>query len=300
MLSKKEYTFLIVSSICLLLAGWFYFGSPNEKEPRQIEAIIVPNNSKWQQDRLMAGLEQAAKELAVEISYKTVSKEEYVIQQEEGNTNLRDLEGVILYGGPLKKGVIASQEKVVNLEVASYKKESVVSTEFQKGKSLGAYIQATHPVIEEVIYWQDSTSPNSTERTEGLKEELPTQKIEGIIGSVETVMEKVTSFSSSGRVCLIMDTGQQVSDYQAYTSRGKDEPIKSYVIDFSDSILVAIDREEIEAAVFQDEYSRGYQSVYQLINKGAENLVSIPEISIINQENLFSKELEPLLFPHNE
>ena len=307
MVNKRGRVFLIISSIFLVLSGWFYFGSPtNDKNP-QIEVLIAAEENKWQLDRLKAGLEQAAKELDSEVIYTEVSRSEYRRQQEEVSTRTDDMYKGILYGGPVDRKLVEKNQEIVNLEAADFQhkmneKEKIVSADYQRGATLGKYLSRQLSTTSQVVYWQDKSCADPEGRVAGLERHLKSkQQIDCVSGKVETLIQRLNSYSNGKNVSLVMDTPQQLTDYLESSKHDESKNyLRGYLLEFSDKILVAIDDGDILAAVFQDDYSRGYQSIYQLIDSDQKKKQKNLGDRVIDKQNLFSQDLEPLLFPYNE
>lgn len=307
MVNKRGRVFLIISSIFLLLSGWFYFGSPTTEKHPQIEVLIAVGENKWQLDRLKAGLEQAAQELDAEIIYTEVPKKEYRHQQENISSKTGDLYKGVLYGGPADRKKVKKNQAVLNLETADFqqktdKKEKDISTDFQRGAVLGKYLADRSPTNSCIVYWQDENCATPEDRKAGLERYLGSKvQIDCVSGKVEKLMQHLNSYSGQMKVNLIMDTPQQLTDYLESSKRGAGtDYLQGYLLEFSDKVLAAIDDGDISAAVFQDDYSRGYQAIYQLIGTDQKSNQQVSKEQIISKQNLFSRDLEPLLFPYNE
>lgn len=307
MINKRGRVVLIISFIFLIFSGWFYFDSPTNDKNRQIEVLIATQGNKWQLDRLKAGLEQAAKELNSEVFYTEIPRSDYRRKQKEISGRTGDMYKGILYGGPVDHKVVEKNQEIINLEAVDFqpkmaKNEKTVNTDFQRGSTLGNYLNKQLLATSQIVYWQDKSCADPEGRVAGLKSHLKgKQKITCVSGNVNTLIHYLNNYSKEKNVRLVMDTPQQLTDYLESSKHGGNQNyLRGYLLEFSDKVLAAIDDGDILAAVFQDDYSRGYQSLYQLIDSNQKKAEKISKDQIIDKQNLFSQELEPLLFPYNE
>lgn len=291
-----------ISLTCLILASLFYFTSPTSASRKQIGVFLVTGENKWALDQLKTGLEQAAKELDVELVYQEVPAADFDKQQESLARQLEETDGIITAGILEPEKLFTDEKPLIDLEISDFDqvqaKVKQTTTDYQLGATLGKALTAR--TTGRISYWKSPRVLHSEDRGTGLHEHLASgQVLAPMIGSATTILAELAK--ETAPLTLVLDDVQQLTEFQDATGKGNlPAGLSVYVLDFSNQVLAAIDRQEIVGGILQDNYSRGYQSLYQLVGDKESHQRRLPDNYFVTKDNLFSPALEPLVFPYKE
>lgn len=297
-LNRKKITFYL-SLLSLVLGSLFYFTSPAAPQRKQVGVVLVTGENKWATDQLKAGLEQAAKELNVELLYQEIATNDVENQRQSLSEELADTVGVITYGLADPQKIVTDAAALIDLTQNEFTQQDAEqrTTDYQRGASLGEVLSAKGATT--IVYWQSGQVADEQGRAQGLADNLATgQQLQAVRGDATQLLQVL---QQDPLASLVLDGPQQLAAYTEAVTQSK-QPLRKelFLLEFSDQILAAIDQEEVVGAVLQDDYSRGYQSLYQLVGTAADKQRRLPNDRIVTKDNLFSPLLEPLVFPYKE
>lgn len=282
-------------------------------ESRKISVIVRENNNETY-ETIRQGMEQAALDLHVEISFITLTKrndwqEQISLLEREINNGA---EAVILSAANAKELTKAAEEAAKHVPIiviespieSTIISTSIIGQDYAMGRALGERLVYTGSYGSKILVIESSEGcENIKNREQGLLDALNGGN--AIIKKVKLTDEGDPAEKMNQ--ILNEDTPDILVTLEPYTlslaanakENGGYNVMRLYGIGASGRFAPSMERGIIDTAIVQNDFNMGYLSVrgaVQRLNNKNQDEVEI-EYAIISNYNMYTKEHQRLLFP---
>lgn len=306
---------LLVSSLVLLKEG-----GKKEIVVYDISVIIRgKNNEEW--SIIKAGMEQASSEMNVNLRFISLLEENNVEEQKDYLEKAIDSGTDAIIISPSDYTALSNIIENTNKKVPIVLFESKIDTKqnipyiscdnYKLGKKLAEEVIRNGNTRKNIIIAKSDLEFSSlVDRYNGFKDEINKSKntyevIElpkddsKLYNEIRNIMEE-----DQETVLVAFETGDLEAIGRAKKYIINDTNVKYdtevYGIGRTSTIISLIEEEIINATVIQNEFNIGYLSINTAVNKighkKIDNKINI-ESTVINSENMYSKENQKILFP---
>ena len=316
---KLKNGILIVIAFILMLCV-IYIASldvSNEESGRgftDISVIIRETNSDTY-ETIRQGMEQAASDMDVELSFITLTNRND--WQEQGKLIAREMnngaQAIILSAADSKMlapavetaskkaPVISIESNVDSPEIAA----SVVGQDYNMGKALGERIVYTGAYERKILILDSSLAcSNIQEREKGLLDTLDSGKVKinrVLVTGHEDGLEEVTSIMKQQQPDILVALEPYTLELAAQAKESLNlSQLRVCGIGATGRFAPYMERGIIDTVIVQNDFNMGYLSIraaMQKLKKTKEPVEAVIEFATISGYNMYSKEHQRLLFP---
>ena len=308
----KENIFLLFSLLMFIASLLFYAPSEKNRDPVKATAFLPDYVENFEYTMLKQGMEQAAIDYDVELTFRTIREEETIT--EFFRTVQKEIESQteVVIIQPKNKKVLGEKLKKIKNNVSIYFVNSaidmeepfpLVATDYVKlGERLASRIVERQFKKEKILILKENFDYTDTfDYYQGITSQLESASIPYDVKEVrgEKREEQIKQLlDKKGYTSVITFTSAMLEN----TAKVKNEENKSNIRLFgfqkSRAGLALIDDGSVEAIGISNQFAVGYQSIQQNFTEydESQNISEIQQI-IVDQKNLFSEENQKLLFP---
>ena len=308
----KENIFLLFSLLMFIASLLFYAPSEKNRDPVKATAFLPDYVENFEYTMLKQGMEQAAIDYDVELTFRTIREEETIT--EFFRTVQKEIESQteVVIIQPKNKKVLGEKLQKIKNNVSIYfvnsaidmeEPFSLVATDYVKlGERLASRIVERQFKKEKILILKENFDYTDTfDYYQGITSQLESASIPYDVKEVrgEKREEQIKQLlDKKGYTSVITFTSAMLEN----TAKVKNEENKSNIRLFgfqkSRAGLALIDDGSVEAIGISNQFAVGYQSIQQNFTEydESQNISEIQQI-IVDQKNLFSEENQKLLFP---
>lgn len=310
--------------VILLLFSLFVISSTDLFIPRKdnevydISVIINDSNGdRWTNFR--SGMDQAAKDMNVNISFVTLydknSLEQQIVLLKREIDDGAD--AVLISAADSKALTKALNDIIINIPIlaidsktdARQVKAYISANNFNMGERLGEEILSNSGEKETILIIKSNmSSSNISERYQGLLSVLngSSHNYEVLnldkIRDADKVSKMLLSYlnENSPDIIVALDEPTLEASLDATESNSLLERIRLYGIGHTNRIVYNLEMEVVDGIVVQNMFNAGYlgiqNAVASIMQKPIKNRIEV-EHGVINKENMYSTKNQRLLFP---
>ena len=284
-------------------------------------SVIIRGTNSEEWNIMKAGMEQASSEMNVNLKFISLLEENNIKEQEEYLQKSIDSETDAIVISPADYTELSSTIEDINKKIPIVLFESKIETKqnipyissdnYELGKKLAEEVIRNGNTRKKIIIVKSDFKFSSlVDRYNGFIDEISTSK--NTYDSIELPKEDFKLYSEI-RDIMEMDKGAVLVAFEpnSLEAIGK---AKKYIINNThseyntevygigrtSSIISLIEEKLINATVIQNEFNIGYLSINTAVNKikskKIDDKINI-ESTLINSENMYSKENQKILFP---
>lgn len=306
--------FLFVSVLIFATSIVVFFNFPEQETAYQISVLTRDLSDENGHNALKQGMEQAASDLEVDLSFSTVDElftneafKEAIDKEISSGTAGLIIEPMNDEGLGSELLSVHDQYPLVfvNSQISGIRKiETVQADNYETGSSLAVQIikrnMTNKPVL---VLEQDSNYSEIRENYEGLSDKFKENKV-----PVADRRLSGEDFDSQLKELLAEDDYFAVVSFSSFElerigklkrSDSALSQIELYGFGVTNQLLSLVDSEVIQGLGVSNQFSIGYTAVEKLMADLKQEKMKIPEFTalIVNKENLFDESNEKLLFP---
>lgn len=318
---KKQYLILFVLILSLffliMLSKNFIYGEDNKIY--KISVIIRGKSSEsWMITK--EGIDQAASDMNVDVSFITLSEENNLDEQEqlikrEIDDGIDALIVVPVDYEKMSSSIKSAKEKVpvvlIESTVKNIGKIPYVSCDnYELGKSLAEEIIKAGNYRNNIAIFNSETSYSSVkERCKGFEEVIKESKnnyelwdtSSDVLEGIEYVKKRVKENNIDIVVALEPSTLEILAQAKKELTLENEEfnKIEIYGVGSTNKIIALLEENIINSTIVQNEFNVGYLGVQAAVGliKGEKIINKNIDFSIISKINMYSDENQRLLFP---
>ncbi len=317
----SKFGFLLLVSLILILylvsSTELIYSDDADHEIYNISVIIDDTtDSTWQNYK--KGMEQAAMEFNVDVSFITLYSEQnaseqldFIKREVQAGAQAIVLAAVdsteITYG--LKNFNALPHLVTIQTQLGSEEVDaSILSNGSQLGEKLGNLIvedlKKEKPNLPIYIFPGNTKQTSSNERLQGLLQVLELNQYEYNIKDVkqEEIKQSMIEASQSTPNCIFvaLDTNllSVMAEYQLSAKDENDRRI--YGVGYTNFILSSLEKEQLSGIIVENDYLKGYLSIeaaVSFINKKQVESEVILDTFLITPKTVHDREYEILLYP---
>lgn len=318
---KLKNIFLIFSIVVLFL-GIFYFISFNAQQQHMQSiytkiSVITRESSSDAIVNLQQGLEQAANDMDVEMSILTLTEQNSA--EEQQRLIEREINGgadaIVIMPVEDKQlqntiEMVSISEKIPIICMGSSIQSAGVSTAIlgqdeEMGKELGKRIFVKGVFNKKILLLESSTQCDSINKRKvtllSMLENRADSMIKQPFELSDDAIQNLENIIQQEQPDIIIALEPTVLDIAAETvQRLSKQNIMVYGFGMTTKTLSYIEKDEITAAMIQNDFNLGYLSIrtaMEILHKIEEKKEGMIDYAFVNRGNMYTKENQRLLFP---
>lgn len=315
--------FLLVGAGLILLIGLEINSYRRNLENKKYSVILYQNTENdWAS--LLEGIKQAAYDAQAEVNYVTLPQngtaEDAIsmMKREEAN----GAEGILLAAvdsEALEKAVEDMRERIPIVTVETGVGEGdadVTANNYAMGQELGKKVAEDLKSQENVkedsqkysvaIICEFMERSSVSLRYQGLKDYLEEQEEIQIMEwsraagdyNLTLLIEKMINEKGDRTAVVALDKYATEALIDANAKRGRENCLR-YGFGSTEKIVSGLDKGNLTALMYQNEFNMGYLGLNKLINQKRKNMTETVMYKIVTRDTLYEEENQRLLFPIN-
>lgn len=310
----NKWKYIIAASVLILflfIIGFIgYMANGSDKDSYRV-SVLVEAKSQENWSVLRQGMEDAAKELNIEVNYITVNNTSKASECMDAIKReiLNGSDGLILNLPYINRLVRELDSMAVDTKIVMVESEIPVSKGFtyispdnyQMGYDLGKVIMRKKQEGEGIgIVVGSVRKTANVERKNGILDAIGEENISWIWeGSKDVDSEDIRQMMSNNNVDYIVGLDSSVTE-EIIDVVDENKPGSVFGIGNTEKMVYYLDKGVIDTLIAPNEYIMGYQSVKNMYHRlRFENQVEGADIDylIVNKKNLYSEDCQKIMFP---
>lgn len=316
---KLKNIFLIFSIVVLFL-GIFYFISFNAQQQHMQSvytkiSVITRESSSDAIVNLQQGLEQAANDMDVEMSILTLTEQNSAEEQQrlierEINGGAEAIVITPIEDEQVQNAIQKMNEKIPIICMGSTIESAGISAvvlgqDEQMGRELGKKIFVKGVFNKKILLLESSTQCNFINKRKmallSMLENRANSMIRQPFSLCESAIQSLENIIQQEQPDIIIALEPTALDIAAETvQRLSEQNIMVYGFGMTSKTLSYIEKDEITAAIIQNDFNLGYLSIrtaMEVLHKIEEKEEGMIDYAFVNRGNMYTKENQRLLFP---
>ncbi len=316
---KLKNIFLIFSIVVLFL-GIFYFISFNAQQQHMQSvytkiSVITRESSSDAIVNLQQGLEQAANDMDVEMSILTLTEQNSAEEQQrlierEINGGAEAIVITPIEDEQVQNAIQKMNEKIPIICMGSTIESAGISAvvlgqDEQMGRELGKKIFVKGVFNKKILLLESSTQCDFINKRKmallSMLENRANSMIRQPFSLCESAIQSLENIIQQEQPDIIIALEPTALDIAAETvQRLSEQNIMVYGFGMTSKTLSYIEKDEITAAIIQNDFNLGYLSIrtaMEVLHKIEEKEEGMIDYAFVNRGNMYTKENQRLLFP---
>lgn len=316
---KLKNIFLIFSIVVLFL-GIFYFISFNAQQQHMQSvytkiSVITRESSSDAIVNLQQGLEQAANDMDVEMSILTLTEQNSAEEQQrlierEINGGAEAIVITPIEDEQVQNAIQKMNEKIPIICMGSTIESADISAvvlgqDEQMGRELGKKIFVKGVFNKKILLLESSTQCDFINKRKmallSMLENRANSMIRQPFSLCESAIQSLENIIQQEQPDIIIALEPTALDIAAETvQRLSEQNIMVYGFGMTSKTLSYIEKDEITAAIIQNDFNLGYLSIrtaMEVLHKIEEKEEGMIDYAFVNRGNMYTKENQRLLFP---